>query len=117
MSQNNEVINSVRIPKHPRAKHQFWQAAVDKWKASGKTKRTYSEESGLVCSQLKYWIRKLGESHSPSPQPPGKLVPIGVIPTSQGQYIRIKRPNGICIEVPILQDMRRLKSLLEVLGC
>ncbi len=114
----------LTIPSDTKAKCQFWQEEVRRWKASGKKQSVYSKARGLPTNRLNYWVGKLRKRHKPSPAPSGKLVSIGMQKKKEEinqqhspQCIRIKRTNGTWIELPLLQDMNQLKALLEVLGC
>ena len=42
---------------------------------------------------------------------------IHVKPALPAACIRIKRPKGTCIELPILFDIDQLKALVKALGC
>ena len=115
----------LTIPSDSKAKCQFWQEEVRRWKASGKKQSVYSKERGLPTNRLNYWVGKLRKRQKPSSfAPSGKLVSIGMqkkhADAMQQQTlacIRIKRTNGTWIELPLLDDMTQLKALLEVLGC
>ena len=118
MSKDTDSISPqpLSIPSDAKAKRQFWQEEIRRWKGSGKKQSVYSKERGLLCNQLNYWAGKLGQSNKSS-KSSGKLVSIGIKEERQAQCIRIKRINGTWIELPLLQDMTQLKALLEVLGC
>ena len=117
--------SALTIPSDTKAKYQFWQEEVRRWKASGKKQSVYSKERGLPTNRLNYWVGKLRKHQKPSSlAPSGKLVSIGmqkkkeeVLQQQSLQCIRIKRTNGTWIELPLLDDMTQLKALLEVLGC
>ena len=112
----NQSTHRLTIPSDAQAKRQFWQTEVKRWHASGQSQRQYCQDRGLVDSQLSYWVNKF---HVPSPSSSSAsgFTPIRVKPETSLSCIRVRRPNGVCIELPTLQDSVPLKTLLELLIC
>ena len=48
--------SALTIPSDTKAKYQFWQEEVRRWKASGKKQSVYSKERGLPTNRLNYWV-------------------------------------------------------------
>ena len=115
---NNECPTpAITIPQETEEKRQFWEGEVKRWKASGQTQRVYGQARGLPKNQLSYWIQKLEPAKPAAKKQKSPFTPIRMKQEMALPYIRIKRSNGTCIELPLLSDMRQLKALLEVLEC
>lgn len=117
ITHNESDAPTIVIPQETEAKRQFWEGEVKRWKASGLSQRQYSEQRGLSKNQLSYWQQKL-EVIKPLPQKSKpSFTPVQVQKDRIMPYIRIKRINGTCIEIPLLSDVQQLKALLEMLAC
>ena len=110
-NQDTEKIMEPTIPQGPEAKRQFWAKEIKRWRDSGQSQRHYSKARGLMDGQLNYWKKKFESSNKTMKLPSSFFTPIDVKPALSAPCIRIKRPNGTCIELPILSDMDQLKAL------
>lgn len=108
----------LTIPGNPKAKRAFWQEEVKRWRASGQSQRLYSRERGLIIGQLSYWAGQFKSPLPSSPPTPKKsFVPIKLEQVSESCSMRIKRADGLSIELSGFPDSAQLKLLLEVLTC
>ena len=117
VNQATEEILGPAIPQGPEAKRQFWANEIKRWRDSGQSQRRYSKSRGLMDGQLNYWKKKFELNTETKPLPSSSFTPIHVKAAFPTACIRIKRPNGTCIELPILPDMDQLKALVKALGC
>ena len=119
MSSNNnsEIKPLISIPKKTKERRAFWKEEVTRWQASGLSQRLYSQKRGLVEGRLSYWVNQFKDNLLSSVVPKESFVPIKIHQESQPSCIRIKRPDGLYIELSIFPDKEQLKMLLEVLTC
>ena len=89
---------------------QFWLDHIRAWKASGLTQRRYSEQSGIACSALRYWVGRANKGVEKL-----DLVavrPVGM-PTERGCVLR--GPGGWVVEFGAGPSAAYLAELLGAL--
>lgn len=79
---------------------------VDRWRASGKSARTYGREHGVDPQRLHYWQRRLGAGAKRSTKSRGRaiarLVPAVVRIESgatHGHAVIVRLPGGVTVDV------------------
>ena len=84
------------------------QDHIEKWKASGQTKKAYSQSAGIKYATFIYWFR--GEMKNG--KEPGRFIKLGDEPLSSG--LEVKFPNGVRLYLrgPLSIDL--LKMLGDV---
>lgn len=74
----------------------LWQERVDRWRASGLTKRAFALQEGYSIRQMSYWIRRLSTLSA-------KASPVSVMAQGGGAMVpalKLCGPQGWSIELP-----------------
>jgi|GEM_PF-2503429 hypothetical protein len=103
-------------------KKHTWQVHVDAYNRSGQNVMAYATESGLVYSQMLYWLRKLEAEPVPgrpkaAHTPEEAFVPVKIKPTNPKSASPLKAlgvlefPNGVKLfihDVSLLSELSQL---------
>lgn len=83
----------------------YWQAHLERWRASGESQSAYSRRHGLRANQLSYWHcreqRLNDEARTPplsAPSASGGFVPVQVVAPAEPEALAVRLPNGVVIE-------------------
>jgi len=95
-----------------------WKALIEEQKQSGKSRKAFCEERGLVLSQFVYYRAVLKERLASIPTTPLSVTPIkikNVYEQVRHPEIKLVLPNGFQCMISSETEVSYIKRLLEVL--
>jgi len=93
-------------------RRQFWQAHLQRCRASGMTLKAYAEQEGLTLSVFYGWNRRLKRK----PAPEGSSFTRALVTSSPSTEYRLRFPNGLVLEWEGNPDTDCLMELVRQLA-
>ena len=119
------------------AKAKQWGAVLERWRASGRSLRSFALSSGVSEPGLRYWQRRLappppagraarrpGSGNSGGPLHPQSMIPVKIVAVEEARVslkagaepcIELHLVSGVEVRVPSGFSAEDLRRLLEVL--
>jgi len=97
---------------YPRRTASQWQEIISKQEASGESVSVYCRQQNLCDKSFYTWRRKLGKRTGPKLK---DFIEMGVPAKINKESLRIKTPEGYCLEVPEGTDRDFVKNMITAL--
>jgi hypothetical protein len=110
------------MKKNQKYTHEEMNMAIDLWKESGLSQKSYCNQNNLAYNTFKYWQKKYqADRHDKKPKSSKPFIPVHIpqaittnLPEADTGIISINYPNGVIVNCPIGINIEQIKGLIKL---
>ena len=90
------------------------QIHIQRWQESGKTKKSYSDHTGINYRAFKRWCEQFGYVNKRGQHPQAGFVELKTMPLTPPENLEIIYPNGVRIQLTTTNNKELLRTLINL---